>query len=453
MFHSMGSRETARGPCARGRERMVELWRTTGRRVFFVSWVGCLVSAACFQWGSAFRAPTTASDSRVDSAPAPSVIPYPKGHWRSLDHATLGHVLIWVSHVLIRHEGSAGRRVSFAPSQWQSLPPAPNRSRTIALALATRVAEEAKGLRNLAPLAQSYSDDEITRETAGSLGGVPALQFITDPEVLDALESLQSGQISRVVETRYGFHVFQRHEPPADILVTGAHIVIGHDDARWLHEFVGRRPIPPRPPNDAQRLAQELFEKLRKDPGLYPSLVAKWSEHRDATWGGDFGSWSTRDVTPFPREIELLSHLEVGQVAPPIDTMFGFELVMRMPNRPREALAMSALKLRFDPRAAHGAPTSRESVRDEALSLVHQLADGKRGIGDVARQHSSFVQVRWQEGRKYGALTHVLSGLPMGGIASVAVEWDDSFFIAQRIDPATLPEERPSLFDFPQTAQ
>lgn len=126
--------------------------------------------------------------------------------------------------------------------------------------------------------------------------------------------------MTRLIETRHGFHVFQRHSPPPEETVSGAHIVIGHDDARWLHEFTARRAIPPRTRQEALQLATQLHERLRDEPEQFASVLDELSEHRDAGWAGDFGRWSTREPTAFPRELEVLRGLRVGEVAPPIDT-------------------------------------------------------------------------------------------------------------------------------------
>src|SRR4051812_49127516 len=47
--------------------------------------------------------------------------PYPKGRWR-LAPDQLGDVVLWVSHVLVRHDG-VGRRTPFELVSWPALPP------------------------------------------------------------------------------------------------------------------------------------------------------------------------------------------------------------------------------------------------------------------------------------------------------------------------------------------
>jgi len=387
---------------------------------------------------------TATPSTEATSTPAAST--YPPGHWRSLDRSVLGSVVIWASQVLIRHEGSASN-VSFAPKQWQGAP-LPARSRQAALALAERVAAEASAV-NFAGLAALHSEDVATRFSGGSLGGLSAVELSADPALLDALESTPPGAVSRVVESRYGFHILLRRPAPPEATVTGAHIVIGHDEARWLHEFVARRAIPARSRATAASLASALYEALRADPTRFGALVAEASEHRDAAWGGDIGTWSTRERTPFPRQIELLEQLDVGAVAPPIETVFGYEILMRRPNVPRQQLAMNALRLRYDPRASVGDATSRESVEHEARALARQAAESPATLDAMQAGRCCPVQARWEEGRAYGGLTKVILQLPVGQVSAEPIEWESSFYVLRRITPEALPSRPPALLDFP----
>jgi len=375
--------------------------------------------------------------------------PYPPGRWRLHSPAELSRVVLWVSQLLVRHQSSP-RDVPFGPPYWQSEPAPPERTREQAAQIALRLAAEAaRAPDEFARLARESSEEIVTRDFGGSLGGMMASEFIEEPQVLDALAQTPQGGVTRPVETRYGFHVFYRRPPPAQTTVSGAHIAIGHDDARWLHEFAARRPIPPRTRREALQLATELYEGLRATPGRFAQRIDEVSEHRDARWGGDFGRWSTREPTPFPREVEVLQHLRVGEVAAPIDTAFGYQIILRTPERERKQYASRALRWRFDPTAPGAAPHSRDAVQAEAEQLARAIGSGQRSFSDVLRERCRPASERWQEGRENLAAIDVLAGLSVGEVAAHPIEWDRQFLLLQRIDPSTVPPAQPALLELP----
>lgn len=78
---------------------------------------------------------------------------------------------------------------------------------------AARVAEAlrgklAAGTADLCALAEQFSDDSQNRDQCGELGWVEPGMLAPDAE--RAVFDLQPGQVSRVVESEYGFHIFWR---------------------------------------------------------------------------------------------------------------------------------------------------------------------------------------------------------------------------------------------------
>ena len=59
-------------------------------------------------------------------------------------------------------------------------------------------------------VAREYSDESVVETTGGELGWVAPGQLI--PSFEEALFALDHGEISRVLETPYGYHVIQRTE-------------------------------------------------------------------------------------------------------------------------------------------------------------------------------------------------------------------------------------------------
>jgi hypothetical protein len=305
------------------------------------------------------RAPTAAQAQEPVEA---LVAPYPPGHWRFALPTELASSKIWFSHLLVAHRDAASGVTSFDSPEWRPSPPLPRRSRREAFALAKVLARWAQAdPTSFASLAKR-SDDVVTRDTGGSLGGMSALELSDWPEALDALAALRPGEVSRVVETDFGFHVFLRRAPPPETRVSGARLVLAYDQAPWLRNFLSYRPVPSRSRTEALELARRLYQRLREDPRQFAALVREYSEHRDALRDGDFGDWSTLEPTPFPREVETLAALSPGEVAPPLDSAFGIEILMRTTPRERETFTMAAIERPFTADAKNDDPTSLSTV-------------------------------------------------------------------------------------------
>lgn len=369
------------------------------------------------------------------AAPSPraEVAAYPCASWRLADPSALAPVVIWFSQILIRHAQARGA-VSFNLAYWSSVSAA-TRSRVAALALAQRVAEQAaRAPERFSELARQYSEDLPSRDEGGSRGGLSALQLRAWPRVLDALSALGTGQTSRVVETRYGFHIFYRSAPPREQNVSGAHIVIGHDQAQWLAVFArgnGRQ----RTRDEALSLANDIYRQALADPERFDELVQRHSEHRDAIASGDFGSWSTREFSSFAPRMTRLEQLAVGRVGAPIETHLGFEIIRRTPSRPR-AQYRAALLVFPVGELGIGAPKSAEpavraSAREKAEAVATLLGQ------DASRFDRLEAEIRvaqWQEGRENHDLSAALAKLRPGGITPAPFESEDGFILARRLE-------------------
>lgn len=99
-------------------------------------------------------------------------------------------------HILVMHQGS------------QSRPPHVVRTRDEALARAREVLEKLKAGGDFAALVDTYSDEPGAAERGGDLGVFPRNAMVKP--FSDAAFKLNVGELSDVVETRYGFHVIKR---------------------------------------------------------------------------------------------------------------------------------------------------------------------------------------------------------------------------------------------------
>jgi hypothetical protein len=399
-----------------------------------------LLSTACQQNGGSGQVAADRDQS------LPLLRAYPPGRWR-LDTSEIGNTVLWVSQILIRHAGAAELDPCFSLANWRSSAPASPRSRDIALAFARDLGQQLEQAPQLfAQLAREHSDDVCSRDGGGSLGGLPASALQPFPEVLDALAATPLAAVSRVVETRYGFHLFQRRPPPPEEVVSGAHVVISYDGAGWA-KVVGRGELPPRSRTEALAIAQSVYAAARQDPASFPQLVQRHSEHRDALRGGDIGSWSTHEPTDFPREVEVLSRLGVGAVAAPLDSPVGIQVLQRTAARPRTIYATEQLYLGFNPDLPAGQPGSEQGVLALARSAARELQVTPSAFAALQQQYGSVGRAQWADGRGSPLLSSELDQLQLGQISSEPVRVDRAYLILRRVEP--VPDQRVTRYELP----
>jgi hypothetical protein len=348
--------------------------------------------------------------------------------------------VLWISHILVRHRDVPAGVISFELPEWASAPPPPERTREAAFVLAQELADRASAEpERFGDVARESSEDVATREAGGSLGGYGAFRLSAWPKVLDAIAALEPGQVSRVVETQFGFHVFQRHAPPPAAQVSGARIIIGHDDAPWLGRHLARGSVPRRSRLEAMSLANRIYERVRVSPSEFSRFVDEYSEHRDAPRAGDFGEWSTREPTPFRRAVEIVSQLDIGDVAPPEDSLFGYQIIQRTANRPRSTYRMNSISVPFDATVPDAHPQARVNARRTASSIADTLQSEPSRFEEFQRQFCCSDVETWVEGRGHPLIEQALARLAPGEIGRELVEEGEAFRVIQRLEPQAIP--------------
>ncbi|MEI7787478.1 MAG: peptidylprolyl isomerase [Chlorobiaceae bacterium] len=102
-------------------------------------------------------------------------------------------------------------------------------SRAQSLALIQQIQGELRGGADFAELARKYSQDPGSARAGGDLGYVQKGELIKSFE--DAANLLKDGQVSDVVETRYGFHLIQMLNKDVNSIHV-RHILIGFDRSK-----------------------------------------------------------------------------------------------------------------------------------------------------------------------------------------------------------------------------
>ena len=405
-------------------------------------WALCAISVGCNAEGPAtdvsVHATERSSPASLSSGTKRVQAPYPHAAWRLAKRADLQDTVLWMSHILIRHREIEGREVRFRQVGWTSMPPAPPRTRAAALEFARRVAAEARRQpERFSELAREHSDDITTAERAGSLSSFRAIDLIIWPHVLDALAALSPGEVSEVVETEFGFHIFQRRPVPPRQTVNGARIVIGHQRAEFLSMLNGGPPIT-RTREEGLALASAIYAELAADPSRFGELATTRSEHPTKLMGGDMGEWLTDEASDYPMQVEVLSQIAVGQVAAPVETLFGWEVLMRTPNTPRDVYAMTAVEIGFDVDSS-GNDASEAAALERASELAEVLRASPERFEALQRAECCLRSVQLPDGKGWPPLLAALKRLRLGEIAPQPIRHGMSYIIPKRIEPQPLP--------------
>jgi hypothetical protein len=119
------------------------------------------------------------------------------GRWRRAKRSDLERLMLWPSHLLIRHaDVHEADSVSFTMADFHSVLPRPTRTRDEARALARTLVDRARERpARFAELARQYSEDIVRKDSGGSFGGIPAARLTPWPAVLDAVLALSPGDL------------------------------------------------------------------------------------------------------------------------------------------------------------------------------------------------------------------------------------------------------------------
>jgi len=170
---------------------------------------------------------------------------------------------------------------------------------------------------SMADLAKKYSNDP-SASRGGFLGASEKGAWVKPFE--DEAFSLKVDQISKVVETPYGFHVLRR-EALQEVKLY--HLLVAHKSVK----NVGQRPkVLKRTAEEAKSLAEYALSAL--DEGEEFSVVAdRVSDGPMGQRGADLGWFVRGELGP---EFDAVAFdLDVGEHSNVIETVFGFHLIER----------------------------------------------------------------------------------------------------------------------------
>lgn len=174
---------------------------------------------------------------------------------------------------------------------------------------------------------------------------------------LDAVKSMQIGQLSALLRSANGFHILKLNERRG----ATAPVMVRQTHAR--HILIKTNELVPQ--TEARRRLVVLKERL-DNKADFAELARLNSEDTSGSRGGDLGWVSPGDTVPeFER---AMNALEPGQISDPVQTPFGWHLIQVLARRDED---MSKERQRVSARTALHARKSDESYQE----WLRQLRD------------------------------------------------------------------------------
>lgn len=155
-----------------------------------------------------------------------------------------------------------------------------------------------------------------------------------------------------------------------DGFLSGAHILIAYNGAQ--------RSKATRSKAEALALAKKLAAKLGKkvEPDVFAALARKHSDGPSGENGGDLGTWKKgRMVAAFDKAILKLPFN--GVTTEPVETPFGFHLIMRY--RVFDDIQLDAAQVLISHEGAQRKPDTVTRDRAAALTLCQKIAKEAQG--------------------------------------------------------------------------
>jgi peptidyl-prolyl cis-trans isomerase SurA len=166
--------------------------------------------------------------------------------------------------------------------------------------------------KNFSALARLYSEDTESAKMGGEIGFVARNEV--EKEYGEAAFSLTKGNVSKIVETKYGFHIIQLIDKKGDMVNT-RHILI-------------RAKVKPEQEDKAFTKLDSIANAIRKDSIKFENAALRFSSHKDSKInGGRLVStnpssrvdWFTLDELNQEMYVNV-RNLKIGEISNPFKT-------------------------------------------------------------------------------------------------------------------------------------
>ena len=227
-------------------------------------------------------------------------------------------------------------------------------------ARADEVARQIRSGGDFAKLAGTYSDASDAL-SGGAVGWRDPDRL--PPVFAEALAKIKQNQITPVIKSTTGFHIFRLNDKRS-LADTGAKDIVQQSRVRHILLKVN----PTLTAEQAKRKLTELKERLDNKAAKFEELARLVSVDGSASKGGDLGWLEPEDMVP--EFATVVNTLKPGEVSGAVETPYGFHLIQLMERKSED---MSKDKKRA---------AARLIIRDRKLTEATE--DWQRQVRDRA---------------------------------------------------------------------
>ena len=159
-------------------------------------------------------------------------------------------------------------------------------------------------------LASKYSDDTNSAINGGQIGFMKRGTLV--PEFEEAAYSLSPGEISKIVNTEFGYHIIKLIERRGE-RINVKHILVMPKVGKYDEEIV-------------IKTLNELRTRIISGES-FADLAVKFSDDPEVTANKGNLGWYDLTSLSVPQFAQVLDTLEVGNISKPVKTDFGYHII------------------------------------------------------------------------------------------------------------------------------
>ena len=194
---------------------------------------------------------------------------------------------------------------------------------------------------------------------------------------------------------------------------------------------------------EAQAEIKKVLEEVRKDTSKFAELAKKYSDAPDKERGGDLGVIPANiGDHPFAKATK---DLKEGDVSEPVETPFGFHILMRKTPPPQYAGAHILVAYKGAMRADAKITRTKEEAQKAAADLAEKLKKDASAFAEMAKKNSDGPSGpkggslgKWFKGMMVPAFDTAIEKLKIGEVSD-PVETPFGYHVIKRDDPDKMP--------------